>query len=383
MAKATAYLDYNASAPLLMSARRAMESAMDCDANPSSVHRAGKAARRLVEDARRQVADLVGASAEHVVFTSGATEAATTLLTPHWHMGRAPMTCSHLYVLASDHPCLLSGGRFPEGKVTRLPVTTDGLADLDAMRRALEEHDTETGLPLVALHAANNETGVLQPLDAIRALVVDAGGLLVVDAVQAAGRVSIDIANGYADFVILSAHKLGGPRGVGACVARAGLVMPEPLVRGGGQERGHRAGTENVAGIAGFGAAAEDARAGLSSMADVAALRDGFEAQIAAILPAVVIHGQGAPRIANTSFVSLPGLKAETAQIALDLEGLQVSAGSACSSGKVGPSHVLEAMGADAGLGALRVSIGRATTRDELERLVETLKVLLARRKAA
>lgn len=383
MAKATAYLDYNASAPLLMGARRAMESAMDCDANPSSVHRAGKAARRLVEDARRQVADLVGASAEHVVFTSGATEAATTLLTPHWRMGRAPMTCSHLYVLASDHPCLLSGGRFPEGKVTRLPVTTDGLADLDAMRRALEEHDTETGLPLVALHAANNETGVLQPLDAIRALVVDAGGLLVVDAVQAAGRVSIDIANGYADFVILSAHKLGGPRGVGAYVARAGLVMPEPLVRGGGQERGHRAGTENVTGIAGFGAAAEDARAGLSSMADVAALRDGFEAQIAAILPAVVIHGQGAPRIANTSFVSLPGLKAETAQIALDLEGLQVSAGSACSSGKVGPSHVLEAMGADAGLGALRVSIGRATTRDELERLVETLKVLLARRKAA
>ncbi|MFP1631310.1 cysteine desulfurase family protein [Zhengella sp. ZM62] len=383
MARTPAYLDYNASAPLLDSARAALVSALAADANPSSVHRAGKAARRVVEDARRQVAALVGASPEHVVFTSGATEAATTLLTPQWRMGRAPLTCSHLHVLASDHPCLLAGGRFPAGKVTRLPVGPDGLVDIAAMRRALEAHDAETGLPLVALHAANNETGVLQSLDAVRALVAEAGGVLVVDAVQAAGRVSIDMAAGYADFLILSAHKLGGPRGVGAFVAREGLLMPEPLIRGGGQERGHRAGTENAAGIAGFGAAAEEAGRALPHMADVKAMRDRFEARLEEIAPGVVIHGRTALRIANTSFFSLPGIKAETAQIALDLEGLQVSAGSACSSGKVGPSHVLEAMGADAALGALRVSIGRTTAWDELERLLQAIGILLARRKAA
>lgn len=383
MARTPAYLDYNASAPLLDSARLAFVSALAADANPSSVHRAGKAARRVIEDARRQVAALVGASAEHVVFTSGATEAAATLLTPDWRMGRAPLTCSHLYVLSTDHPCLLAGGRFPAGKVTRLPVGPDGLADMTAMRRALEAHDAETGLPLVALHAANNETGVLQPLDAVRALVAEAGGVLVVDAVQAAGRVSIDMAAGYADFLILSAHKLGGPRGVGAFVAREGLLMPEPLIRGGGQERGHRAGTENAAGIAGFGAAAEEAKQALPAMTNVEALRDRFEARLEEIAPGAVIHGRSAPRIANTSFFSLPGIKAETAQIALDLEGLQVSAGSACSSGKVGPSHVMEAMGADAALGALRVSIGRATAWDELDRLLQAIGILLARRKAA
>lgn len=383
MARTPAYLDYNASAPLLDSARAALVSALAADANPSSVHRAGKAARRIVEDARRQVAALVGASPEHVVFTSGATEAAATLLTPDWRMGRAPLTFSHLYVLSSDHPCLLAGGRFPAGKVTRLPVGPDGLADMGAMRRALEAHDAETGLPLVALHAANNETGVLQPLDGVRALVAEAGGVLVADAVQAAGRVSVDMAAGYADFLILSAHKLGGPRGVGAIVAREGLLMPEPLIRGGGQERGHRAGTENAAGIAGFGAAAEDAVTALPAMSEVAALRDRFETRLEEIAPGVVIHGRAVPRIANTSFFSLPGIKAETAQIALDLEGLQVSSGSACSSGKVGHSHVLEAMGADAALGALRVSIGRATAWDELDRLLQAIGILLARRKAA
>ena len=383
MAKTPAYLDYNASAPLLETARGAIVSSLAADANPSSVHRDGKAARRIIEDSRRHVASLVNASAEHVVFTSGATEAAATLLTPHWRMGRAALTCSHLYVLASDHPCLLAGGQFPREKVTLLPVAPDGLADMEAMRRALEAHDAETGLPLVALHAANNETGVLQPLGAIRAVVGDAGGVLVVDAVQAAGRVSIDMAAGYADFLILSAHKLGGPRGAGAFIARDGLLMPAPLIRGGGQERGHRAGTENVAGIAGFGAAAQEAAQALSVMSDVAGLRDAFEARLEEIVPGLVIHGRTAPRIANTSFFSIPGLKAETAQIALDLEGLRVSAGSACSSGKVGPSHVLEAMGADAALGALRVTIGPATTGEELDRLVEAIGTLLARRKAA
>ena len=382
-AASRAYLDYNASAPLLPVARNAMLAALDADANPSSVHADGRAARRIVEEARRAVAALCGASVEQVIFTSGATEAANMALTPRYRMGRSALRASHLYVLASDHPCLLGGGQFAPERRTLVPVGGDGVVDMAALRRALEAHDMETGLPLVAMHAANNETGVLQPVAEVASLVAEAGGIFVVDAVQAAGRLTIDMSASYADFLILSAHKLGGPRGAGAFIARDGLLMPAPLIRGGGQERGHRAGTENVAGIAGFGAAAQEAAQALSVMSDVAGLRDAFEARLEEIVPGLVIHGRTAPRIANTSFFSIPGLKAETAQIALDLEGLRVSAGSACSSGKVGPSHVLEAMGADAALGALRVSIGPATTGEELDRLVEAIGTLLARRKAA
>src|SRR5262245_28531108 len=188
MAERRAYLDHNASAPLLPSARAAMLAALDVDGNPSSVHAEGRAARRIVEEARRLVAALVGATAEHVVFTSGATEAATTLLTPDWQMGRGALRMSRLYVAASDHPCLLSGGRFAKDRVASLPVGADGVLRLDVLRAALAAHDRSDGLPLVAVHAANNETGVIQPVAEIARLVSDAGGVLVVDAVQAAGR---------------------------------------------------------------------------------------------------------------------------------------------------------------------------------------------------
>lgn len=374
-----AYLDFNASAPLLPAAREAMLAALEVDANPSSVHAEGRAARRLIEDARRLVAALVGASAGHVVFTSGATEAATTLLTPHWQIGRAALTMSRLYVAASDHPCLLGGGRFAKDDVEVLPVHSDGMLDLSCLRGALAAHDMARGLPLVAVHAANNETGVVQPVAEIARIVAEAKGVLVIDAVQAAGRLAIDIANAYGDFLILSSHKIGGPKGAGAIVAKADLMMPLSLVRGGGQEKGHRSGTENVAAIAGFGVAADEARRRLAGMDGVSHRRDRIEQAVVTIAPGATIFGAAAARLPNTTFFAIPGIKAETAQIAFDLAGVALSAGSACSSGRVGPSHVLKAMGFGDDVSALRVSIGHSTTDDDIARFIDALTALVAR----
>jgi cysteine desulfurase len=374
-----AYLDYNASAPLLADARAAMLAALDLCANPSSVHAEGRNARRVVEEARRDVAALVNTRPEHVVFTSGATEAASTLLTPEWRMGRGDIRMSRLYVSAADHPCLLNGGRFAPERVMRIGVDANGICDLTALQLALAAHDRDEGLPLVAMHLANNETGVIQPVREISAIVKAAGGTFVLDAVQAAGRMPLDLAGGLADYLILSAHKMGGPAGVGAFVAASDLMMPKPLVTGGGQEKGHRAGTENLAGIAGFGAAARIARETIARRDDIKAMRDRIEATILALAPEVEIFGHGAPRLANTIFFAIPGLKAETAQIGFDLAGVAVSAGSACSSGRVGPSHVLKAMGRD-GEGGLRVSIGDRTTSKDIEFFAAALSGILARR---
>jgi len=379
MAAKRAYLDHNASAPLGEAARAAVVCALDA-ANPSSVHSEGRAARRLVEDARRDVAALVGAKAEHVVFTSGATEAATTLLTPDWRMGRSPLCMGRLYVSQADHPCILNGGRFAPERVTRTGVDTDGIIDLAELASFLDAHDKSEGLPLVAVHAANNETGIIQPVAEIAALVKRAGGVLAVDAVQAAGRVPIDMSTGYADYLILSSHKIGGPKGVGAIVAAADLMMPAPLVVGGGQEKAHRGGTENLPAIAGFGAAAREALAGLADMDAVRLKRDEIEAIIMALVPDAEIFGRGLLRLANTTFFAIPGVKAETAQIAFDLAGVALSAGSACSSGKVGPSHVLKAMGRGESLGALRVSIGPATSAEDIEMFRKALASVAARR---
>ncbi len=252
MAAHRAYLDWNASAPLCDAARAAMLDALDMAANPSSVHSEGRRARQIIEEARRQVAALVGGRADHVVFTSGATEAATTLLTPDWRMGRSALRMGRLYVCEADHPCLLNGGRFAPEQVSRIGVDENGLLELDALSSALASHDRDTGLPLVAVHAVNNETGVIQPLAEIAAIVRQAGGVLVLDAVQAAGRIPLDMTAGLADYLILSSHKIGGPKGAGAIVAAADLMMPAPLITGGGQEKGFRAGTENLAAIAGF-----------------------------------------------------------------------------------------------------------------------------------
>ncbi len=381
MAEHRAYLDYNASAPLLPAARVAVVAALDA-ANPSSVHAEGRAARRLVEDARRDVAALVNAKPDHVFFTSGATEAAVTLLSPEWRMGRAALRMARLYVSAADHPCVLNGGRFAPDKVVRIGVTPDGIIDLEALGLALASHDKAEGLPLVAMHAANNETGVIQPIAEIATIVKAAGGLLVVDAVQAAGRIPLDMSAPYADYLILSSHKLGGPKGIGAIVAASDLMMPAPLVTGGGQEKGHRGGTENLAAIAGFGAAAREGLAGLADIEVVRQRRDAIEAIVIELVPDAEIFGKRVERLANTTFFAIPGAKAETVQIAFDLAGVALSAGSACSSGKVGPSHVLKAMGHGEEGGALRVSIGAATTADEVEQFRKALAGIVARRAA-
>ncbi|TAA61716.1 cysteine desulfurase family protein [Shinella sp. JR1-6] len=378
------YLDWNATAPLLPAAREAVLAALDSVGNPSSVHGEGRALRMLVEAARRDVAALLNAAPAHVIFTSGATEAANLALTPDYRMGRTPLTIGRLYVSEIEHPAIREGGRFARDAVTTIPVTRAGLVDLEALTTLLAGHDKAKGLPMVAVMLANNETGIVQPVKSVAEVVHRHGGLLVVDAVQAAGRVSIDIAALDADFLIVSSHKLGGPKGAGALISRGEVLMPAPLIRGGGQEKGHRSGTENPAALAGFAAAARAAVADLAGRnARIGALRDALESGMRAATNDVVIHGADVERIANTSFFSLPGLKSETGQIAFDLEGIALSAGSACSSGKVGQSHVLTAMGFDAALGGLRVSLGPASTEADVARFLAAFSRVMARRRAA
>lgn len=377
------YLDWNASAPLLLEARAAMVAALDLTANPSSVHAEGRQAKRLVEEARRDVAALCNAKPDHVVFTSGASEAVALALTPDWRMGRSPLTYSKLYTSTTDHSIVVGGGRFAKDNVVELPVDGDGVLDLDALRKALEAHDRSKGLPLVAVHLANNETGVIQPAAEIAEIVHEAGGVLVLDAVQAGGRVSLDIAALCADFLILAAHKIGGPKGAGALVGNSDVLMPTAIATGGGQERGHRAGTENYAAFAGFGAAARHALAMLAEADVLREKRGRIEAAIRARVPEAVIFGEKAERLPNTVFFGIPGVKAETAQIAFDLAGIAVSSGSACSSGKVGASRVLKAMGLGEDVSGIRVSIGHSTGEDEIAAFAEALDRFMSRRQAA
>jgi cysteine desulfurase len=365
------YLDWNATAPLRKEARAAMAAALDVCGNPSSVHAEGRAARRIVEAAREQVAALVGAQPRDVVFTSGGTEANMHALTPG--LGAAKSYFERLLVSAIEHPSVLGGGRFPEDAVERLPVTERCELDLCALKRRLAEFAGRR--ILVSNMLANNETGVIQPICEIAHLVHKAGALLHVDAVQGPGRIPCDVSNLGADLLTISAHKIGGPKGVGALIRRdAALSFTEPLIRGGGQERGSRAGTENVPGIAGFGAAATAAAAEMAATAPrLDALRNRLDAGLRAASPQIVIFGCESRRLPNTTLFALPGVKAETAVIAFDLAGVAVSSGAACSSGKVLPSHVLAAMGVvpEVALGALRVSLGPTTTESDIEGFID------------
>lgn len=364
-----AYFDWNATAPLRPAARTAMVGVLDHPGNASSVHAEGRAARGCLEKARAQVAALVGAEAKNVIFTSGATEANALALTSALEVGGRKEPRDRLFVSAVEHPSVLSGGRFPAGRVEVLPVDGAGLVHLDA----LAELVAKVQRPLVSVMLANNETGAIQPVRAIADVVHSANGLLHMDAVQGAGRVECDMAALGADLMSLSSHKLGGPQGAGALIRRDDIHIVEPLIRGGGQERGIRAGTENVAAIAGFGAAAEAARTAREVDAlRMAALRDRLEAGIKAATPQAVIFGASAARLPNTTLVAVPGLKAETALIAFDLNGIALSSGSACSSGKVQASHVLQAMGVEPALaaGALRISLGWETRESDVEKLL-------------
>jgi cysteine desulfurase len=356
------YLDWNATAPLRPQARQALQDALAVAGNPSSVHAEGRAARRLIEGAREQVAALVAARPADVFFTSGGTEANMLALSPAIETAAEKRPRGSLLISAIEHSSVRAGGRFSREAVMEIAVDGEGRVDLAALAEAV----SGTPRPLVSLMLANNETGVVQPVAQAAAIVHAAGGLLHVDAVQAAGRISCEIGVLGADLVTLSAHKIGGPKGVGALIRRSeDIHLADPLVRGGGQERGMRAGTENVAGIAGFGAAAAAAlRERAQEAAHMLALRNLLEDGLRAVAPQTVIFGAGAGRLPNTTLFSLEGMKAETAVIAFDLEGVALSSGAACSSGKVQPSHVLAAMGVSPLLlrGAVRVSVGWETT---------------------
>jgi cysteine desulfurase len=362
------YLDWNATAPLRPEARTAMVRALDQAGNASSVHAEGRAARHLIETARAEVAALVGAEPAHVTFTSGATEANMLALNPF--LGRAGR-CDRLFVSAVEHPSVLSGGRFAPEEVEILPVDADGVVDLHALRSAI----ARSARPLISVMLANNETGVVEPIAQIAQIVHAAGGLLHVDAVQGPGRIDCRIDELQADLMSLSAHKLGGPQGIGALIRR-GDIRVEALIRGGGQERGLRAGTENMAAIAGFGAAATAAAAARQADASrMAKLRDRAEAGLKAAVPQALIFGERAQRLPNTSLFAVPDLKAETALIAFDLNGIALSSGAACSSGKMQASTVLKAMGIDPALaaGALRVSLGWSSSERDIENLLAAL----------
>jgi cysteine desulfurase len=367
------YLDWNATTPLRPETRQAMAAAWDLQGNPSSVHAEGRQARRLVEDARTSIASAVGAISRDVVFTSGGTEANALALTPGLRRGSG-LPAGRLLVSAIEHASVLAGGRFAAEAIGTIGVTASGVLDLDRLRALLAD-----GPPaLVSVMLANNETGALQPVAEAAELVHAAGGLLHVDAIQAFGKVPFDIRALNADLVTLSGHKIGGPKGVGALVLAEGMLGFEPLVRGGGQELGRRAGTENVAGIAGFGAAAKAAMDSLIGDATrLKGLRDRLEDGLRQT-PDVIVFSDDAERLPNTTLFTVPGLRAETAVIGFDLAGIAVSSGSACSSGKVQPSHVLEAMGfgPEIAIGAVRLSLGWSTSAAEVDYCIEAWRKL-------
>ena len=364
-----AYLDYNATAPLRPEARAAMCEALETQGNPSSIHAEGRAARALIEGARRAIGEFVGANPRSVVFTSGGTEAVAYGLHPDISAPGLAGPVLRLILSASEHVCALNGHRFAKDAAATTPLDGEGRVDVDALGRRL---DAAGGPALVAVQAANNETGVLQPLREIADLVRAHGGVLFCDAAQIAGRMPFDPKALGVDALALSAHKFGGPKGAGAWIAlRENLRMGAPLLSGGGQERGARAGTENVAAIAGFGAAAAAAAKDLGSEVErVTVLRTRLEALVRTAAPDAIIFAERAARLPNTLCFATPAFSASTLLMRLDLAGVAASSGSACSSGKVAPSHVLAAMGVapEVSRGALRLSLGWASTAADIER---------------
>ncbi len=367
MSRGRAYLDYNATAPVRPAVAEAVARALMLPGNPSSIHAEGRDARAALETARGAVAALVGARPEQVIFTSGGTEAANAALSGALRRRGLPSPTRLLYS-ATEHPCVAAGHRFPEAAAEELLVTADGVIDRVALEARLAALADET--VLLSIHAANNETGAVQPLADVVALARAHGRTLVhSDAVQAAGKIALDMAALGLDALSLSGHKFAAPKGVGALVLAEGVTLESAFLRGGGQERRQRCGTECLPAIVGMGAAARIARESLDEEASrLATLRDRIEAGVRARAPDAVIFAAGAPRLPNTLSFSVPGLDAPAALIALDLAGVAVSSGSACSSGKVARSATLAAMGVGPDLagGALRVSLGWNTVDEEV-----------------
>lgn len=365
------YLDHNATSPLRPEARAAMLAALEAGGNPSSVHAEGRAARRTVEEARAKVAALVGAKPAEVVFTSGGSEANALAL--------RGVGARRIVVGATEHDSVLATAG-DVGNAGRIAVDAAGRIDVEQLRNMLVQGADAT---LVSVALANNETGVVAPISEVVRIAHEHGARLHTDAAQAAGRVRVDFRTLGVDLLTVSAHKFGGPVGIGALVVRDGTRLARQI-GGGGQELGRRAGTENVAAIAGFGAAAQ----GAEDWQRLAVLRDRLERELVSAVPEALVFGASAERLPNTSMIGLPGISGETQVMAMDLAGIAISSGAACSSGKVKASHVLAAMGAGAAAGdAIRVSLGPSTTEAEIDvflsRWIAFARQALARRRIA
>jgi cysteine desulfurase len=383
------YCDHNATSPLRPEAGDAIARALSIGGNPSSVHAHGRAARAQVEAARDEVARLAGAKADQVIFTSGATEANALALygaaeaALDQAAAKQGARITRLFVSAIEHSSVLRAAerladRSAGVRLEIIPVTADGVVDTEALRVSLREGK---GRALAAVMAANNETGVVQPIAEVSRLTREADALLLVDAVTAAGKIDLDAS--LCDYLTLSGHKLGGPQGSGALVVAESAPLAPQLV-GGGQQKGLRAGTENLSGIAGFGAAAKAVMADAGERSRVAAIRDYFEMTLRQALPIAVVFGANVERLCSTSNIALPGLASDNIVIALDLDDVQVSTGSSCSSGKIAPSHVLAAMVVEENLAAasLRVSFGWNSVQSDADAVVASLVRLRSRAKA-
>ncbi len=371
------YLDHNATSPMRLEAMRAVTAAMHLSGNASSIHMEGRAAREMVEDAREKVARSLACDARQIVFTSGGTEANVMALSPHWFAGRDDVG---LFISAIEHPSVLQGGQFPADRIRQLPVGPNGVVDLEETRQILENRRFGGGAApfLLSVMLANNETGAIQPVGELANIAHEFGGLMHSDLVQAYGKMQVNPMELGIDLATLSAHKIGGPKGAGAlAIMREGLPVAA-LLKGGGQESGYRAGTENVPAIAGFGAVAD---INMMEWQRIGGLRDRLEARLSEITPQLSLISANVPRLPNTSCFAAPGMDSETLLMTLDLAGIAVSAGSACSSGKVARSHVLDAMGVDPELasGAIRVSLGWNTSENDIDRFIAAWESIVRR----
>lgn len=383
------YFDHNATAPIRPEAAEALIGALHATGNASSTHGEGRAARARLEEARKQVAALVGADPAGVVFTSSGTEADTLALTPDISRGGEPILCDVLLTTPVEHSAVLRGHRFAADRVELIPVDARGRVKLDAFTAALERHAEAGHRALVSIMVANNETGVIQPVAEAAKRARAHGAIIHTDAVQAAGRIPVEIGALGVDMLSVSAHKIGGAPGCGALVIADPDLRPAALLAGGGQERGRRAGSENVPSAAAFGAAAVSAKRDLDTeIPRIAALRDRLESALRCEFPELVLLVGDVERLPNTSCIALPGVPSETLVIALDLAGVALSAGAACSSGKVAPSHVLSAMGVPERIArsAVRMSLGWSSGEEDVERALGIFRRVLPnllRRRAA
>lgn len=359
------YLDFNATGLTRPEVIDAMAETMRDGGNASSVHGTGRAARARVEAARRNVAGLIGADTEQVVFVGSGTEANNQVL--------RSSGCPGLVISAIEHESVM----LARSDAVVVPVLPEGIVDLEALENVLSERSEPC---VVSIMMANNETGIVQPVAEITRIAHAKSALVHTDAIQAAGKIPVDMAALGVDFLSLSAHKIGGPQGVGALVCRDRTRL-DRFVHGGGQEGGLRAGTENVAGIAGFGVAAASAAKGLDAFKDLADLRDSLERRVADIAPGQTVFGAGLDRLPNTSKLATPGLSSEVQVMGMDLAGIAISAGSACAAGRVEAPYVLTAMGVEDSLAvcAVRISLGWTTTGDDIDRFVESWGTLYRR----